>query len=1230
MINYRFKIINKLGEGGSGEVFEVEDTLRDNQRLAMKVLHSIDHTGEATEEAFRNEITRLLELSHPNLIRIFDFGTIRHASEDRFLRRKFFTMEFLSGTDTLTWIAHRVERERREEMLELLMLQTLSVLAYVHREGIIHCDVKPQNLLLADESEAEELPVVKLMDFGFSSKYNDVLDHPIRGTLEYTAPELLSGETFDHRIDLYSLGATFFHLLEGRCAFEARHPIELAKKIVSEEVSYASDSPLQSVIRGLMEKVPARRFPTAEAAARALVEKRPTLVPIFESYFGFARRPKFVGRKKELKTLCDAIGVLKGGSFNDQRTAVVITGPEGIGKTSLLREAVKSARFNDVPVYEMTPLSRDVPFNAIAAIVPFLSSDVRSHSEQGNDLVHRYTPTLGLTAPEGIRFGAWGEQRDLFVEILSRFLDECSAVFPYVIVADKVNAVDEESLRVLRMVLREAPRGRLLVLAAEAGETSTALASEYALHMTLRELDARDVATMSESVMGSVPAIEQVGSALFALYGGTPIIVVEALNALLHLIPVEELQHVESAQVLIQKLNSTLPKDIDEFLLARFRRLSTERQLLLRVLACFQYPVSLEVLYHILPFHPARLNGHVRFLRLDGFLGSADTDRVVYIRLRRLKEAIYAMTGAERVDLHMMISTTLEEKFAQHDFMMLQELAYQHAAAALPAKAALWYERAADAGAEQYVLQRSLQLIEEAIRQAQQAGLDESLRRLKVKMVTLFYRAAMYREAVEWGTRVVQEQDIKPARRATVFKYMGMALSRLGDTEKAEEYINLVLQVSGDRAKQLELRQELVGVQIAAGHFKKAEEESLKQLEIAQQLSNARLLGVIYTDLGIVNFFQDRFDEAVHYFSEALKQYELVNEQGNVVNAINNIGNALSAKGEYAQAIEYWQRALKASLDFGTLNQQAQIYSNLGIAYVHLKDYRLAKKYYDKAIELCKRTGSTVNLAAVLTNLGELHFAEGEYENALHTWREAKQVAEMIHHPYLTSEIALHFVELYSRLGDTKEMEAHALVASRLIQDQKLDFLLPKLWYLHGLCELRKEDHTAARHAFRRVLDSPVSGSKQDLTLLAAIRYAESLFQGGDGHQAVEKLYALRKSFDPQKFPAIAAELEYVLGVIASVKPDLVNEKAIMFFKRGMDAIAKEPVTETTWKLAYALAHEYYERGQLEKAREFLVKTRIVLQFFLSHFKSQELRERYLLDEHKDKVFATIESILGH
>lgn len=1229
MINHRYTIIKKLGEGGSGEVFEVQDSLRDHQRLAMKVLHGIDRTGDATEEAFRNEVTRLVELSHPNLVRIFDFGTVQSAREARFLRRKFFTMEFLSGTDTLAWIAHRVEQERREELLELLMLQTLSVLAYVHREGIIHFDVKPQNLVLADESESAELPVVKLMDFGFSSKYNDVLEHPIRGTLEYTAPELLSGATFDHRIDLYSLGATFFHLLEGRCAFEARHPAELVKKIVSEEVSCRTESPLRSVVRRLMEKVPARRFPTAETAARALVEMRPTLVPIFEYYFGFARRPKFVGRKKELETLNDAITVLKGRASDEQRTAIVITGPEGIGKTSVLREAVKYARLNDLAVYEMTPISRDVPFNAIASILPFLSSEVQSNGERGIALVQRYAPTLGLTAPGVIRTGRWGEQRDVFVEILSRFLYECSAISPFIIVADDLNAVDEESLRVLRMVLREALRGRLLILAAATGETSTAIAPEYAVHIILRDLDPEDVMRMCELVLGSIPAIEQVGSALFSLYGGTPIVVVEALNALSHLLPAEGLQRSESAQALIEALESQLPKDIDEFLLTRFRRLSTERQLLLKVLACFQYPVSLEVLYHILPFHPVRLSGHVRFLRIDGLLGSADTDRFVYIRLRRLKEAIYAMTGAERAEIHAMISTTLREKFAQHDFMMLQELAYQSAAAGLHAEAALWYERAAEAGVEQYALQRSLQLIEEAIRLTEQALGDASLRRLKVKQVTLFYRAAMFREAVDLGMQLVHEQDIEPARRATVFKYMGMALSRLGEAEKAEEYINLVLQVSTDRAEQLELRQELVGVQIAAGHFKEAEEESLKQLEIARRLSNARLLGAIYTDLGIVNFFQDRFDEAVHYFSDALKQYELIDDQGKIVNAINNIGNALSAKGEYAQAIEYWQRALNTSLNFGTLSQQAQIYSNLGIAHVQMKQYNLAKEYYDKAIDLCKRTGSAVNLAAALTNLGELHFAEGEYENALNTWREAKQVAEMIDHPYLIAEIALHFVELYSHLGDLKEMEAHADVAHRLIQEHKLDFLLAKSSYLNGLCEQRKGDHAAAAQAFRRVLDLPASESKQDLTLLAAVRYAEALFQQGEGQQAVEKLHALRNSFDPKKFPAVAAELEYVLGVIASVKPELVGEKAIMYFKRGMDVIAKQPVTETTWKLAYALAHEYYERGQFEKSREFLIKTRLVLQFFLSHFKTQELRERYLLDERKDKVLATIESILG-
>jgi tetratricopeptide (TPR) repeat protein len=1227
MINYRYRIVEKLGEGGSGEVFQVEDTLKKNQLLAMKILHSAEKIGSAGDEAFRNEVSQLIKLSHPNLVRIFDFGIVRHAQEDFLLQRRFFTMEFVKGVDALQWVTSNVHPQKKEALLEVLLLQALSVLDYVHREGIIHFDVKPQNLVLVGEQDSSDVPLVKLMDFGFSKKRDEVLQVSIRGTLEYTAPELLKGEPFDHRVDLYSLGATFFHLWEGKCPFEATEPVDLVKQVLNDEVRFSAgpDSRLRAVIQGLMEKNPEHRFCSAEEAARSLVSKMPSGSELFESYFGLSRQPKFVGRRNELEILQGAIAKLTAPSGDPQPAAVVVTGVEGIGKTALLREAVKFARSRELSVYEMESLPNGVPFQAVASIVPLLACDVRCSTPEGSALRDRYAAILGFDNPDALRFDVWGEKAETYIEVISRFLIECSNVVPFILVADNLHLIDGPSVRILRMALRDAPAGRLFILAAEMGDAGPSVLSDGAVPMHLRELDRDEVTAMSASALGPSGAVAEIGSLLFTLYGGTPSIVVEALNALADLVTPEELRGADATK-LIASLEAKLPRNIDEFLMARFQKLNRERQLTLNIAACLQYPIRPELLIHLLPFHRLRSTDHIRFLLLEGLLGLADNDQVLFIRMKRLKDAVYDSIGQEKAELHALIASTLEEHIAGKDFTELQELAFQFSASGNHEKASRYYEKAADVGLEQFAIQRSLQLIDHAIRETERTGERDRLLELQVRRVAVLYRAGMFKEAVEAGAAL--SNQVQSGQRATLFKHMGLSLSRLGDNERAQEYINRVLQESTNELERLELRQELVGLEIAAGHFKQAEESCRNQLELAIGLKNNRLLGAIYTDLGIVSFFQDRFDDAVQYFAEALRTFELINEKTQVTNALNNIGNALSAKGDYHKAIQYWERALKASLEFGTLNLQAQIYSNLGIAHYNLKQYGRAKEFYTRALSLCKRTESKIAFANALMNLGEVLFAEGEYEAALRTWLQAKELYASMDAAHMLAETCLHIADVFGRIGDVQTMETQLNHAAAIMAEHQLDTYAAMYHYLRGVCNQKKGDLAEAEQSFDRVCERLQTDETKELYFLAVIRRAECRFYRGESVRAAKEILDVQRNPHVASLPLIVAELNYLLGMIAAVKPDAVPEKAIVYFKRGMEAIAKEPVSEITWKLAYALAHEYYERGQHERAKEFLVKTRLVLKFFLSHFRSDEMKQRYLAADQKDRVLATIDSIL--
>src|SRR5262249_54570070 len=144
-----------------------------------------------------HEVRLLSEARHPNVVEVYDFGVLPGGLP-------FLTMELLSGGS----VAERL-RAARWDVFYDAAIQAAAGLAHIHRQGVVHMDVKPANLGLAAGPGGLAL---KILDFGLAQETHGPLDRRIRGTLAYTAPEVLLQDSYDHRADLYSLGMTLFEL----------------------------------------------------------------------------------------------------------------------------------------------------------------------------------------------------------------------------------------------------------------------------------------------------------------------------------------------------------------------------------------------------------------------------------------------------------------------------------------------------------------------------------------------------------------------------------------------------------------------------------------------------------------------------------------------------------------------------------------------------------------------------------------------------------------------------------------------------------------------------------------------------------------------------------------------------------------------------------------------------------------------------------------------------------
>jgi serine/threonine protein kinase len=273
----RYRILRRIGEGGMGVVYEAEHLLIEN-RVAIKVLRFELRLRNSVVERFRQEAKSASHIGHPNIVSVSDFG---ETPDGCF----YYVMEMLEGVD-LAEILY-IERALPPVRAVRLVVQCCRALGAAHSKGIVHRDVKPENIFVM---QADGADFVKIVDFGVA-KMNDV-EMPgkpgrkltktgmIFGTPEYMAPEHAMGKSLDHRADIYALGVILYETLTGWLPFEGDNFMEVLHKHANqpllplrEKNPFTRVSPeLETAIFRALEKDPNKRFQTMDEMAKALLD----------------------------------------------------------------------------------------------------------------------------------------------------------------------------------------------------------------------------------------------------------------------------------------------------------------------------------------------------------------------------------------------------------------------------------------------------------------------------------------------------------------------------------------------------------------------------------------------------------------------------------------------------------------------------------------------------------------------------------------------------------------------------------------------------------------------------------------------------------------------------------------------------------------------------------------------------------------------------------------------
>ena len=541
-----YRLAERIGTGGMGTVYRAHDT-RDEREVAVKLLHPHRLGGRGALDRVLREVTAGAAIEHPHVLRTIGGDVIAVDGQTVC----YVAMEYVPGR-TLRQLLSDVG-PLPEGLLRELAHQAALGLAAIHDHGVVHRDIKPDNLMI-DEAQA-----LRIMDLGIVAFAGDITSSGFLGSLRYAAPEQIEGERIDPRADLYALGITLYEMAAGRPPYQASDPRRLMRMQLEDPLPMPvrEDEPLSpfmdALLRTLTSKDAARRFDSAALVAEitARGEEHPWWQERQADDAAIAgawpdvrvrRTTPLVGRERELALLDARLQAAHAGTG----AIVVLEGEPGIGKTRLVDAFLRTGRVPGVRALYASLADED-------GLAPFFTS-VQAHlgGNTSTSLIARWleeVPALapGLAAAIRVRSaddGAAPLEPPAMRRAVRHLVEAWARERPTIWIIDDVHEADEGAKAMIEGLARVAARAPLvLVLTAVAGAERVLRDVSHLAQtkkLSLSRLDSDDVHAIVESTFGKSGLVAALAPRIEAVSAGVPFVIVECLQGMIERGDVEQ------------------------------------------------------------------------------------------------------------------------------------------------------------------------------------------------------------------------------------------------------------------------------------------------------------------------------------------------------------------------------------------------------------------------------------------------------------------------------------------------------------------------------------------------------------------------------------------------------------------------------------------------------------------------------------------------------------------
>jgi tetratricopeptide (TPR) repeat protein len=1004
LLGNRYQLLQELGAGGMGSVHRALDQLT-GQHLALKrvlLMNQSSSDSQSSERdnlrlALANEFRTLASLRHPHIISVMDYGFDQE-------RQPYFTMELLDNPQTILLAG---QDKSVSEKIQLLF-KTLQALAYLHRRGVIHCDLKPHNILVHQDK-------LRVLDFGLALNREQNQDGLLAGTIAYMAPEILGGEPASIASDLYAVGTIAYELLAGKHPFDTHNLTGLIRQIMYEEVNITDladiDGSLASVVGRLLAKNPEERYADADAVIQALCEAVELPIPdeskeIRES---FLQAADFVGRKQELSQLLNAFDeTMKG-----KGSAWLIGGESGIGKSRLIDELRSRAMIKGALVlYAQATAEGGLSYLLWREILRRLLFTTEINDLEASilkEIIPDISKLLGRDIADAPPLESRETQERLIVTIIEIFKRQ---KLPIVLLAEDLHW-SMESLEPLAQLSELVANYPWMLVGTYRDDEAPDLPKTLAKMQRLRlERFSEDAITeLSTAMLGETGQESELVKLLQQETEGNAFFLVEVVRAL-----------AEEAGSLKAIGTDTLPRQVLtggvlKLMRRRLAKAPDWAQAALKLAAVAGRQLDLSLLAQM-----QQLDSWEDWLTVCANLAILESNQGRWrFSHDKLRETLLAdLSDDERRSLNRQVAAALESAHPDDDNYAEVLARYWEQADDKP-KTIHYLLRGiehliglvADYRHAEDLIQHGLSMTSDKQMQAQFQGLsgDVALKRAdypkakthfaaclelespsKLKalhgLANVHYHLGNFDEA-EKSARKLLDLAGKPFDKALGLCDIGMVATGRGDYALAIANYQEALIIQRELEKRPDVARtlsQLGAIAYVQGNYPVVENYLKESLEISREIGDRRSTAATLTTLGMVGLRTAQLPQAHRSFDESLSIYSTIGDRQGMASCLNGLGEVGYYQGDMETARHYHERCLALRRELGNQQGTAISLSNLGNLANARRDYDAGQAYHQEALEIYRNIGSRSGIAWILS-----HLATSSYIR--HDWSTARKLA---------------------------------------------------------------------------------------------------------------------------------------------------------------------------------------------------------------------------------------------